>query len=144
MKACCSCKLLLEDDMFSFKIKEKGIRTSKCKTCTKAYGKIHYNNNKNVYKERSKNNRENEIKKTKDLIAKLKIKCIKCGESHPATLDFHHINPNEKDQDIAKMTSRKKILEESKKCIILCSNCHRKLHWNERQKSNKNIQTLSL
>jgi hypothetical protein len=68
----------------------------------------------------------NEIKST--------LKCEKCGENHIATLDFHHINPNEKEFQIAQSYfSKEKILEEMKKCIVLCSNCHRKLHWEEKQ-----------
>jgi hypothetical protein len=135
MKICCTCKLHLEDDKFSFKIAKDGIRSSKCKDCTKLYGKKHYNNNKNDYIQRSKNNIKNERKKTKDLISKLKIKCVECGESHPGVLDFHHIDKNQKDKNVSQITSRKKIIEESKKCIILCSNCHRKLHWEERNNS---------
>lgn len=62
-------------------------------------------------------------------------KCVECGESHIACLDFHH--PGEKDGMLsgkAKGWSIKHILAEIAKCVILCSNCHRKLHWNERQK----------
>lgn len=133
MKKCNECNLLLDLNMFSFKIKEKGIKSNKCKICTRDYGKLHYNKNKQLYKERAKNNRKKEIQKTKDLISELRIKCAECGETHPATLDFHHTNPNEKENNIASMNSRKRILEESKKCIVLCSNCHRKLHWKLRQ-----------
>jgi hypothetical protein len=64
-----------------------------------------------------------------------KIACIKCSEDHPACLEFHHRNPSEKDflisQAVAKC-SLKRIQAEIAKCDVLCSNCHRKLHWETR------------
>ena len=44
-----------------------------------------------------------------------------------AALEFHHINPKEKDKTM-KQLSKDKILEEIKKCILVCSNCHREIH----------------
>ena len=57
----------------------------------------------------------------------------KCGEDHIACLDFHHQNPEEKEHNIAWMLafgfSKEAILAEIDKCIVLCSNCHRKEHF---------------
>lgn len=62
-----------------------------------------------------------------------------CGESHIATITFHHDDPTEKEHDVAFMVvqgwSKNKILEEMEKCTVMCENCHRKLHWEERQRS---------
>lgn len=62
---------------------------------------------------------------------KSSLKCIKCGESHPATIDFHHTKT--KESGISKLVSYgysiEKIKKELEKCEILCSNCHRKEHW---------------
>lgn len=62
--------------------------------------------------------------------------CSRCGESHVATLDFHHLDPSQKDFSVAKAVlaqySLATIQKEVKKCIILCANCHRKLHYDER------------
>jgi hypothetical protein len=67
----------------------------------------------------------------------LDLKCIKCGNDHPAVLDFHHRNPEEKEFAISKMirnrSSKEMLLKEIEKCDILCSNCHRIHHWEERQ-----------
>jgi len=133
MITCYVCKSSLDELMFSFKNKKQGIRSTKCKTCTKLYLKEHYKNNKSKYIEKAKLSNPGNLAKTKLLLQNLKTKCVKCGEDHPAVLDFHHTNPDEKESSIAHIHSRKKIIEESKKCIILCSNCHRKLHWEERQ-----------
>lgn len=60
------------------------------------------------------------------------VRCSQCGESHPAVIDFHHINPEEKDRNPSGWMRMhgKKLFEELAKCIPLCSNCHRKLHRN--------------
>lgn len=64
------------------------------------------------------------------------LSCIKCGENHIACLDFHHIDKDKKIMGICQMVregfAKENILEEVKKCIVLCSNCHRKLHWDEK------------
>jgi hypothetical protein len=71
----------------------------------------------------------------KEVVAK--ASCIKCGESHPGCLDFHHRDPASKDRAIADMIAvkrnKKAILKEIDKCDILCANCHRKLHYEERR-----------
>lgn len=58
------------------------------------------------------------------------LKCMRCSESDPACLDFHHIDPKTKEYMISGMVcaSKKRILEEIAKCEVLCANCHRKLH----------------
>ena len=61
------------------------------------------------------------------------MKCVKCGENHPACLEFHHNDPNKKEYNVSKIVnstySIKTILKEIKKCTVLCSNCHRKEHF---------------
>lgn len=44
--------------------------------------------------------------------------------------DFHHLNPSEKDVDWSKLRlkSDESIKNELNKCVLLCSNCHRKRH----------------
>lgn len=57
--------------------------------------------------------------------------CTTCGFSDSRCLQFHHLDPNEKELEIAVLAhqgSMKKLIYELKKCIILCANCHRKLH----------------
>jgi hypothetical protein len=63
--------------------------------------------------------------------------CSRCPQNHPATLDFHHVDPSNKVDNVLKMVnsqrSKKMILNEVAKCIILCANCHRVHHHDERQ-----------
>ena len=57
--------------------------------------------------------------------------CEKCGYNKSlAALEFHHIDPNEKDFAIANMNHKSWsfIKKELDKCVMLCSNCHREEH----------------
>ena len=66
----------------------------------------------------------------RDLIEMFGGKCSKCGYNKcEAALEFHHLDPNEKDFPVATNSkSWKLIVEEAKKCILVCSNCHREIH----------------
>lgn len=59
-------------------------------------------------------------------------KCIRCGYNKCIkALEFHHLDPTQKDFTIS--NDHFKLMEavnESKKCILICSNCHRELHEN--------------
>jgi transcription elongation factor Elf1 len=61
------------------------------------------------------------------------LKCSLCGENHPATIDFHHKYGKEKDVTISYLIgngySIERVKQELEKCQILCSNCHRKIHY---------------
>lgn len=62
-------------------------------------------------------------------------KCQKCNyDKCNAALDFHHLDPNEKDFGIGEKgytRSWEKIKIELDKCILLCANCHREIHQND-------------
>ena len=66
---------------------------------------------------------------------KAQMSCLLCGESETVCLEFHHIYPKNKVAGVHKMVNagkdhytKKEILEEMKKCVVLCSNCHKKVH----------------
>ena len=58
--------------------------------------------------------------------------CEKCGyNKYIGALEFHHLDPNEKDFGIASngITRSWEILKkELDQCILVCSNCHREIH----------------
>lgn len=61
-------------------------------------------------------------------------KCQICGYNKCiAALDFHHINPQEKSFAFnkAKNYSWDKIIQELKKCVLVCANCHREIEYGE-------------
>ncbi len=58
-------------------------------------------------------------------------KCKNCGYNKCIqALDFHHINPDEKEFSLSKLMNHKfeTIIKELNKCILLCSNCHMETH----------------
>jgi predicted HNH restriction endonuclease len=62
------------------------------------------------------------------------LKCAQCGFSHPGAIDFHHTDSATKEGEVSRLAgvgSYKKAYAEIEKCIPLCSNCHRILHWDE-------------
>jgi hypothetical protein len=64
--------------------------------------------------------------------------CNLCGYNKcVSAIDFHHVDLGTKEKGISRlvMTGRPwHIIEkELSKCIVLCSNCHRELHYNQRK-----------
>lgn len=59
-------------------------------------------------------------------------RCNLCGYNKSiAALQFHHINPEDKTYGLAQKGTCHKLesdLEELKKCILVCANCHREIH----------------
>jgi hypothetical protein len=68
--------------------------------------------------------------------------CSRCGESNPVCLELHHLDGKEKDVRLRTHfnpetqtkwmpgwgnLSYSDIVDEIKKCEVLCANCHRKL-----------------
>ena len=129
-KLCKKCGIEKSCEDFLWKNKTKGIRHSECGECYKVTRKKSYDSNKEYYSLKNKKKRKENsswyfnYKKDKQ--------CIICGESEPICLDFHHTDGTNKDIDVSKMRnstySLQKIKEEIEKCVILCSNCHRKVH----------------
>lgn len=57
-------------------------------------------------------------------------KCERCGyDKCIKALEFHHLNPKEKDFTISgKSWSFERLKKEVDKCILVCSNCHSEIH----------------
>lgn len=88
---------------------------------------------------------------------KYKAKCKQCAEQHSKTrihtiileiignysckicgydkcneaLEFHHIDPSKKEYEIKDLRSHSKetLVKEIDKCILVCANCHREIHY---------------
>lgn len=115
IKTCVKCNVQMDlSNFYVRKYKDKYKTVNKCKKCL----------------EREKY--ELLIKRKKEAIKAKGGKCEICQEEyHHSVYDFHHTNPSEKEMCWRQMSSasedkRKKELD---KCMLLCSNCHRKLHW---------------
>ena len=105
-----------------------------CRVCDREYSREHYRKNKKYYREKQSRFRDQGLARVWQY--KCKHPCGKCGEDHPACLVFHHRNPGDKDKCVSKMaangTGWPRLLAEIQKCVVLCTNCHRKLHYDER------------
>jgi len=108
-----------------------------------ATNRASYHRNK---EKRQKKNRENKASaKEKWKAFKSTLACVQCGQNHPATLDFHHIERHPSNRKVNKLLTNKAYLqamEETKKCMVLCSNCHRIHHHNERLEKKKRAEAL--
>lgn len=99
---------------------------------TKEQAEQHYQEHKELYKESLRRRRKEKTQWFNDEI-RAKCKCEFCGENHPACLDFHHKDATTKKDEVGRMVHQclreEVILAEIAKCMVLCANCHRKLHW---------------
>ena len=128
MKQCSKCKVEKPfSDFYKSKRKLDGYAYS-CKQCSDIANKntrkkdvAKYNKYRNNFKQ-----------KVNDLANQYKVSrgCACCGEnSHPSVLELHHLDPLEKENDPSVLrTSWERWLTEAQKCVILCANCHRKVH----------------
>lgn len=86
--------------------------------------------------ERNRQNWTENRKRKKEWLDAQKVACSRCGFDHVAALEFHHKNPAEKDFLLSVAVahySLKRIQIEVAKCEIICANCHRIHHYEERQ-----------
>jgi predicted HNH restriction endonuclease len=101
----------------------------------RVYRKTHYEKNKASVQARVARNKK--LAREKWVEFKASQVCHNCGMTHPAIIDFHHVVRDGTQQSVNRMAADnrwKAIYEEVKKCIPLCSNCHRILHWDESRK----------
>lgn len=77
---------------------------------------------------------EERVKLKMEAIEMLGGACQVCGSVLPHyCYDFHHPDQQKKAVNPSKLLggSREKALREIKKCILVCSNCHRHIHYGE-------------
>lgn len=68
---------------------------------------------------------------------KLEHGCCVCGYNKcPSALVFHHRDATKKEIEVSKILVGKEatLWEEIAKCDVMCSNCHRELHHEERKR----------
>lgn len=131
IKTCNTCKLeKLQSEFRKDKSTKDGYRHN-CKVCARTYHQSKYITN---YGEKTRERQRKAYTTVRAKLNEYKLgkACICCGEDEPACLDFHHLDPNEKDFTVTQSMNRKweSILAEIQKCVVLCANCHRKVHAN--------------
>jgi hypothetical protein len=108
-----------------------------CIACEKQRSRLNMARYRAKHPERLRRVRVDRIETKRDWVNQRKLACIRCLEDDPVCLDFHHREPSKKDTTISvaiRTFSLKRIGAEMSKCDVLCSNCHRKLHWEARQR----------
>tara|TARA_R110002110_G_C12901824_1_gene665024 strand:- start:21 stop:326 length:306 start_codon:yes stop_codon:yes gene_type:complete len=78
-------------------------------------------------------------KRNRKFVAEYKtaIGCIRCGyNEHPHALELHHTDPTIKEITVARLSSLhysiERIKTEVDKCEVVCANCHRIIHHEEK------------
>ena len=102
-----------------------------CLDCVNKSNIISRSKNRDVYNKKAREKRN--ARKQRAILYK-GGKCAACGGVfHTAAFDFHHLDPKEKDIDPGLLmgASDETLFKELDKCILLCSNCHRELHYEE-------------
>lgn len=134
IKTCSTCRQEKTIDNFWKRKLKTGtiIYQAVCKECSTKRRVEYYIDNK----EKETDLRKNRSIKIKEWFLEFKktLKCSRCAESRWYVLDFHHIS--DKEINIAEAINGRysidRIKNEIAKCIVLCSNCHRDLHYHER------------
>lgn len=131
MKFCTKCTTLKpKTDFYKSAAKPDGLQV-RCKSCNRKGNVSFYASSENR-RTKVKETRTNTKKKNKYLVDRYKrmCKCKHCGEDDPIVLDLHHVDPAGKDAGPSQLLggSLEVLREEIRKCIVLCSNCHRREH----------------
>lgn len=163
LKVCKICNISKEEKEFPFHNKSLNTYKSRCFECHRIYSKNvssaspeirkvnqkkYYENNREAIMKRtseySKLNREVNRKATKKFRSKKykefiefkrTLSCSICGNNDFRCLDFHHKDPENKENSISNIYhSTIKFKEELEKCDVLCANCHRIHHYEKSQK----------
>ncbi len=132
LKNCSTCQEYKSLSEFSKNSSKPDGLQSYCKACAKIFNKRHYESDKTKRRVYVAERNKKVVKENREFIKSFKGQnpCKSCGESETVCLDFHHLDPKEKDLDVSAMVYHKleNIKLEISKCIVLCSNCHRKVH----------------
>lgn len=134
-KYCASCDSIKEIEKFS----SKG---SSCRECASARAREYYHRVKKDAKwvmNRNEKAAKEGFEKKERAVNYKGGKCADCSGVFPLPVyDFHHLDPSEKEQNIGDIIRRKEFEEikvELEKCVLLCANCHRIRHFNERKQT---------
>lgn len=144
MKKCGKCQKEYETKNF-YKDKHRTDGLSwDCKQCCSQKSKK-YRSNSSIPNECTKKWREkNPHKRTeynKQLQGKVKLfqktyqarnPCC-CGMADLECLDFHHVDQKTTEARIPSIHTFNKSIKEMTKCIVVCANCHRKIHAGTKQ-----------
>lgn len=139
MKECPTCKIKKQFSEFGNNKSNKDGLQRICKTCVKKYDSTYYKKDKNRIRNIVKKY-NNKVKTWYDEYRKT-LKCNVCSENRYWVLEWHHLDPNQKDFNIGNVVnsgySIETIKKEIEKCICVCANCHRDIHYQNKKQTIK-------
>ena len=128
-KYCKKCSTFKNESDFRPNKRRKSGLQPYCEICDKNFQKEWYRNNRERTKAKSIfNNTKNRNRNLQYVLNYfMEHPCAVCGETDLRVLEFDHIKPG-KIKSVAKLMSGSLliIINEIKKCQVLCANCHRK------------------
>lgn len=128
-KNCNTCKTDKMLSEFRKDSSQKDGYQHRCKQCARVYHQSVYNATQSQ-KARTRNASRREIGKA--LIDEARsCGCSMCEEDDLVCLEFHHIDPNVKEFQVGGYGinfSLDRLRAEIAKCIVVCANCHKKIH----------------
>ena len=128
MKTCTKCNESKSFDNYYKNSRRPDGYNSQYKQCADEATKISRSKKAEHYRLTRKRNRDNCRQKFSEW--KSEKGCLVCSENEPCCLDLHHLDPSEKEADPSSLAagSWDKLMEEVSKCVVVCKNCHCKIH----------------
>lgn len=129
MKTCSKCNALKELTEFHKRKTAKDGLMSYCKKCAHVGTMASRHKKPEHYRQIAKELSQSYMEQFQ--VWKSQQKCCKCGEAETCCLDLHHLDPMQKDIAVSIAASRwtwNKLQTEIQKCIVVCRNCHAKIH----------------
>jgi hypothetical protein len=143
IKTCTRCGVDKPATEFRIKNTRTGTRSSWCRSCQSAYGKLHYKQHKQAYLVRNRMHRHRSQGRSAYwywLMTYLDSHpCVDCGQAELVVLQFDHRDGTEKVSTIGALlnhSSWERLVAEVAKCDVRCANCHRiktaqQFHWSK-------------
>lgn len=127
-KSCTKCKAVKEFDQFCKNKNTKDGYQSACKMCMNIAYNISRKKKQGHYQEVAA--ARGHAMTARMRAWKSEMGCLVCREKYPQCLELHHLDPSTKEADPAslRLASWDTFLKEAEKCVVLCANCHRKVH----------------
>lgn len=127
-KYCPQCKQTKNQEEYSKHARRSDGLQSICKACKQQLDRTYYQDHKWQKIAYNKQVRRAAVAWLEEV--KVCHGCCCCQETEGCCLQFHHVRGT-KDADISVKAgnwSRAKIVEELRKCVVVCANCHIKIH----------------
>lgn len=125
-KTCCTCKEVKPLTAFNRLSKAKDGRQPSCRDCHREYHREHWD--EHMAQIRRRKRREVETAQVRLLEYLSTHPCADCGEDDVVVLEFDHLR--DKAASVGALVSGgyrwSRIMEEIKKCEVVCANCHRR------------------